>query len=258
MVKNQRLFFSLIISIFLLLPACRQSDIPREVTSELILLDSINVPVPDQSIDSIIGTYRSGLDKEMNQVLAHSPFAMRKASPEGLLNNFVADLVFEVASELYEPADGKAIDFCLLNYGGLRTSLPQGEITRSRVFELMPFENEMVVLTLSAEKTLELFEYVARGEQGMPVSGVKIGIKNRQLASLQVQGKDLDMNRNYKVVTSDYLAEGGDRMRFFLDPVNTEMIGMRIRDAIILYLERETASGRELFAELDGRIFIMD
>lgn len=258
MVKNQRLFFSLIISTFLLLPACRQSEIPRDVTGELILLDSINVPDPDLRIDSIIGTYRSELDKEMNQVLAHSPFAMRKASPEGLLNNFVADLVFEVASELYEPADGKAIDFCLLNYGGLRTSLPQGAITRSRVFELMPFENEMVVLTLSGEKTLELFEYVARGEQGMPVSGVRIGIKNRQLGSLQVQGKDLDLNRNYKVVTSDYLAEGGDRMRFFLDPINTEMIGMRIRDAIILYMEREEVSGRELFAELDGRIFIMD
>ena len=64
----------------------------------------------------MISAYRSQLDEEMNQVLANSPFAMRKASPEGLLNNFIADLVLEVADDLYKPEDGQEIDFCLLNY----------------------------------------------------------------------------------------------------------------------------------------------
>ncbi|MEE4177259.1 MAG: 5'-nucleotidase [Bacteroides sp.] len=194
----------------------------------------------------------------MNQVLAFSPFPMRKASPEGLLNNFIADLVFEVADEFYVPEDGQKIDFCLLNYGGLRASLPEGPITKSRVFEIMPFENEMVVITLSGEKAYELFEYVASSDRGMPISGLKLGIKEGKLGHVLIQGKEFNPNQNYKVVTSDYLAEGGDRMRFFLNPLNTEVVGMRIRDAIILFMEREAASGRELFSELDGRIYFMD
>ncbi|MBW6498712.1 MAG: 5'-nucleotidase C-terminal domain-containing protein [Bacteroidales bacterium] len=258
MVRNHRLFFSLLISIIVFLPACRHKDLPREVGGELILLDSLNVPVPDPGIESSLAFYREEFAREMNQVVAYSPFAMRRASPEGLLNNFVSDLVLEVANELYEPENGKGIDFCLLNYGGLRASLPAGEITRSNVFELMPFENEMVVLTLSGEKTLQLFEYVAGSDRGMPIAGLKIGIKDGELGHVLIGGQAFDPDRNYKVVTSDYLAEGGDRMRFFLDPINTEVLGMRIRDAILMYMERETASGNELHAELDGRIYFMD
>jgi len=242
----------------MLITACGHKDLPREVTGELILLDSVNVPVPDPAIESSLKFYREEFAREMNHVVAFSPFAMRRASPEGLLNNFVADLVSEVANELYEPGDGQDIDFCLLNYGGLRANLPAGEITRSNVFELMPFENEMVVLTLSGEKAYELFEYLAGSDRGMPISGLKVGIRNGELVNVLINGKAFDPDRNYKVVTSDYLAEGGDRMRFFLDPINTEVLGMRIRDAIMMYMERETASGKELHAELDGRIYVMD
>jgi len=256
--KRHRLFFSLIICILLFALGCKHTDISREVTGNLILLDSLNVPVPDPDIESKIAVYRASLEEEMNQVLAISPFAMRKASPEGVLNNFVADLVFNIAQELYQPEDGKPIDFGLLNYGGLRTNLPEGEITRSRVFELMPFENEMVVLTLTGEKTQELFDYLAASERGMPVSGIRLGIKNKKIGTVLIQDQEFDPDKNYKVVTSDYLAEGGDRMRFFRDPVNYEVIGMRVRDAIILHMERETAKGNTLFSSLDGRIYIIE
>jgi len=258
MVRNLRLLLSLFISLFILLPSCRQSDLQKDIKGELILLDSINVPIPNQKVDSVVANYRNILSEEMNEVLAQSPFAMQKATPEGLLNNFVADLVFNIASELYDPTADSPIDFCLLNYGGLRTSLPKGDITRARVFELMPFENEMVVLTLSGLKTAELFDYLARSERGMPVSGIKLGIKNGQVGSVLIQGKAFDPERNYKVVTSDYLAEGGDRMTFFLDPIEANMVGMRIRDAITFHMQRETKNGNSLFAQIDGRIFYMD
>ena len=256
MVIHQRHFFSLIIGSLFLLTSCQQKHLSSEIRSELILVDQSVEPNPE--IDSIISIYRLEFEKEMNQVLAYSPFPMRKASPEGLLNNFIADLVYELADELYEPQDGQEIDFCLLNYGGLRASLPEGPVTRARVFEIMPFENEMVVITLSAEKAYELFEYIARSDRGMPISGLKIGIQDGNLGHVMIQGEEFDSTRTYKVVTSDYLAEGGDRMRFFVDPLKKEMIGMRIRDAIIFYMERETASGKNLFSELDGRIYIMD
>lgn len=255
---RHRVFFSLIITIAFAWVSCRPLELTHHTTGGHILVDSLNVPKVDAAIEAEIAVYRASLAQEMNQVIAISPFAMRRASPEGLLNNFVADLVLNIAQELYQPTDGIPIDFSLLNHGGLRTNLPEGEITRSRVFELMPFENEMVVVTLSGQKTRELFEFVAASERGMPVSGIRLGIKNGQIASLLIQGKEFDPNRTYKVVTSDFLAEGGDRMRFFNNPLNYEVIGLRIRDAILMHMERETARGNKLFSTLDGRIHIID
>ncbi|MFW5793215.1 MAG: 5'-nucleotidase C-terminal domain-containing protein [Bacteroidota bacterium] len=226
------------------------------VSGELIPLDSLIKK--DKLVDSIINIYRIQVEQEMNQVLVHSEHVMERGTPEGLLNNFVADLVFDIGQELYKAEDGKPIDFCLLNYGGLRTSLPEGPVTKSRVFELLPFENEMIVITLSGEKTKELFEYLAESKEGMPVSNLKLGISENKPKEILIDGEQIDTSRNYKVLTSDYLAYGGDDMTFFLDPLNIELIGKRIRDAIILHMERVNEKGKKISSQLDQRIYYMN
>jgi 2',3'-cyclic-nucleotide 2'-phosphodiesterase (5'-nucleotidase family) len=248
---------NLLISVFLFLGSCNFPQTEKAVEGNLILLDSISAP-KDIQFDSIIHIYRASLQQEMNQVMAYSYMAMTKGSPEGYLNNFVADLVFEKGKKLYSPGDGQGIDFCLLNYGGLRAGLPQGAITRSRVFELMPFENEMVVVTLSPEKTWELFGYLAESRVGMPVSGLKLGIRDQDVAEIKIQGKDFDPTREYKVLTSDYLAQGGDNMTFFLEPRDSEILGMRVRDAILKHMEGKHEQGQKIKSKLDGRIYYQD
>ncbi len=190
----------------------------------------------------------------MERVIVHSEHAMEKVTPEGLLNNFVADLVFNIGTEIYE----KPIDFCLLNYGGLRTSIPEGPVTVGRVYELMPFENEMFVVTLSPERTYYLFKYLAQSEDGMPVSGIKLGIKDDYPEVIKIDGEPFDDTRNYKVLTSDYLAHGGDDMDFFLQPINYELVGMMIRDAIIKHMENVDEQGEQITSSLDERIFYLN
>jgi 2',3'-cyclic-nucleotide 2'-phosphodiesterase (5'-nucleotidase family) len=247
-----------LLAVLVWLAGCVPGEESRTVDGRLVLLDSVNAPFPDPAIDSVIEIYRADLEAEMNQVLAYSAQPMRRGTPEGLLNNFVADLVFDLARELYEPEDGIPIDFCLLNYGGLRTSLPEGPLTRGRVFELMPFENEMVVLTLTAEKTRELFDYLARSTVGMPVAGITLGIREQEVEHVEIQGESFDEDRNYKIITSDYLAGGGDNMTFFLEPLSYEYIGMKIRDAIILHLKRQHEAGQPVSATLDGRMYYVE
>ena len=72
----------------------------------------------------------------MNEVLVISEeeFPKEKGKPETKLGNLVADLSLEIAKRIYEDS----VNFCLLNFGGLRTSLPKGEITKGKIFELMP------------------------------------------------------------------------------------------------------------------------
>ena len=64
-----------------------------------------------------------------------------------------------------------------------------------------------------------------------------------------------DHKKSYKVLTSDYLASAGDHMQFFLEPENYEVVGMRIRDAIIRHMEEQNQAGKMISSQLDGRIY---
>lgn len=243
------------LSLLMAVSSCQVREESKAVTGELLTVDSMSVPLVDPSTDSIIEGYRGILEEEMNQVIAHSAQLMRKGTPEDLLNNFVADLVLEKGQMLYEPEDGAPIDFCVLNYGGLRTSIPQGPVTRSRIFEVMPFENEMVVLTLSPEKTREVFQYIASRNVGTPIAGLVVGVRNGQPEEVSIQGAPFNPDRPYKVLTTDYLAGSGDNMSFFENPMNTEIVGMRVRDAILLHLAEHQARDESISSSLDGRIY---
>ncbi len=252
--KYQYVCSVLIIIVF---QSCGVPERNFSLEGHLILLDSLNVEYTDTVQEAIILTYKEKLDDEMNRVLVKSEHVMGKGTPEGLLNNYVADLVLERGNQLYQPQDGNPIDFCLLNYGGLRVPLPKGEITSSRVFELLPFENEMVVITLDGVRTNELFNYLANATRGMPVAGIRLEIKDNEPKTILIKDQPLNINRNYKILTSDYLAEGGDNMDFFLQPLNYELLGMKVRDAIILHMEQTHEKGEKISSRLDGRISVV-
>jgi 2',3'-cyclic-nucleotide 2'-phosphodiesterase (5'-nucleotidase family) len=233
--------------------ACKQPAKISSVNTAYVEISSANT-TEDSITAKQIAPYKIKLDSEMNEVLAVTATAMMKGEPEGLLGNFVADLTLKKANEKYAPADGAKIDICMLNNGGLRTPLPKGEITRGKVYELMPFDNRIVVLTISGEKTMQMLEYLA-AIGGAPVSGIQMGIKNKKPVDITVNGTAFDVSRTYKIVTSDYLANGGDKMSFFKDPVKIEDIDYLLRDAIIDYMKEENKKGNQLKAEQDRRLY---
>lgn len=218
---------------------------------DVSLFDSLK---GDSAVKELIAPYKARLEAEMNEVLAVSAMPMEKSQPEGLLGNFVADLIYNKCKARYKPTDGIQPDFCLINNGGLRVPLPEGKVTKGKIFELMPFENELVVVTISGEKAKELFEYIAI-VGGQPVSNIKMGIQDGKPVNVMIGGKAFDVNRNYKVVTSDYLANGGDKMEFFLEPINRENVAYKIRDAIIDHVREMGSEDERLKAELDQRIY---
>ncbi len=248
---------TLIGSVFFLLfflGACVETQRPVYVEGGLIPIEENRISEKDAKTDSLISIYREALEQEMNEILAYSAHTMSRGTPEGLLNNFVADLCLEIGHDLYEPNDGHPIDFCLLNYGGLRASIPKGPVTLANVFELMPFENEMVVITLDTEKTLALLDYLAEAPVGMPVSNINLEIIDQEVKEVSIASEAFDTSRKYKVLTSDYLAGGGDNMTFFLEPLEKEYLGLRIRDAIIQHLRERHEQGKMIESTLDGRI----
>lgn len=253
MLKNFRSCFIFFIALSVLL-ACRHVAPIEKVETNVFAIDSTSVIKEDTTVLRIIKPFKEKMEAEMNEVLGYTEDAMIKNRPEGVLNNFVADLILYEANENYKPDDGKKIDFCILNNGGLRTSLPKGAITRGKIYELMPFDNKLVVVTLSGEKVTQMLNFVAKAG-GMPVSGFSMGIKDTAAVNILVNGKTFDPSKDYKVVTSDYLANGGDKMNFFKNPPKSETLNLLVRDAIIAYVVAENKKGNKLKSELDKRVY---
>lgn len=212
-----------------------------EINSAVIAEDSIAL--------TAIAPYKAKMEEAMNEVLNTSELALIKDQPEGLLGNFVADLVLKKAREVHP---GK-IDICLLNNGGLRTALPKGEITRGKIYELMPFENTLTVITLEGKKLGLMFDYLAQ-TGGAPVAGVKMGINNSAAVNIFIDGEAFDSTKSYTVVTSDYLANGGDKYHFFKEPLQRINLKIKVRDAILEFVTNEKKQGRTLTSSFDGRI----
>jgi len=249
----QRIIISFCLIAITLIGCFSESKI-KSISSSYIEFSTETTPNDDESAAKLIKPYKLKLESEMNAVLAICELNMFKANPEGVLGNFVSDLTLEKGNEYCLKNNISKADICLLNNGGLRTTLPKGNITRGRIFELMPFENELVVLTLSGEKTQGLFDFLAR-VNGMPLAGAKLGIENKKPVNILVGGKAFDLNKTYRVLTSDYLADGGDKMRFFKDPLKRENVGNKLRDAIIEFIKEQGDKGLTITAKLDGRIY---
>ncbi|MGL4596695.1 MAG: 5'-nucleotidase C-terminal domain-containing protein, partial [Bacteroidia bacterium] len=131
---------------------------------------------------------------------------------------------------------------------------PKGEITRGKIFELMPFDNEIVIITISGAQMQDLLKYIA-ASGGQPCAGLNMGIRNdKTVGAVSIQGQAFDVNKNYKVATSDYLAGGGDKMSFFNNPIKVEVVGLKIRDALIERCREMTKAGMPIGSKLDGRI----
>jgi 2',3'-cyclic-nucleotide 2'-phosphodiesterase (5'-nucleotidase family) len=60
----------------------------------------------------------------------------------------MADVVLQYGNKVFEKRENKSISICILNNGGIRAILPKGNVTFEMAFEIMPFENSLVVIAL--------------------------------------------------------------------------------------------------------------
>lgn len=210
-----------------------------------------NFLAEDSLVISEIDPYKTQMLQTMSEVLAVSAQSMEKGQPESLLGNFVADACFSRISKATSMQSKLKAEFCVLNNGGLRSALPQGNITLKNCFELMPFENELVILTLTAESTLELINFIA-SKGGVPVSNIQMKINGTSAESVLIDGKPVDYQKQYSVLTSDYLANGGDDMKMFQKAVAIEKTGLKVRDAIVEHLRN--LPKQPFTVKTDGRI----
>ena len=165
----------------------------------------------------------------------------------------------EKAAALLKPYKEK-IDKMMyeVNMGGLRNILPQGNITVDAVFEILPFENSLCVLTMKGTEIKRLMEVIA-SLHGEGLSGAHLEItKDGKLLKATVQEKEIEDNKDYTVATIDYLADGNDGLTPFINADKRECPdGLTLRGLFLDYVRQQTAAGKKITSKLDGRITVV-
>lgn len=189
----------------------------------------------DSRLEALVAPFRARMGEEIQQVIGEATGILSKAVPEGTLGNFAADAMLWTAnSHLMAPAQ-----MALTNNGGLRVPIGSGPITTGQMYELMPFENMLSVLVLTGSQVQELCNELAE-KRGEPIAGfsfhIGVGDDGRVARDVMVQGQPLEREEDYRLVTTDYLANGGESLSALQSPVSREDLSILLRDAFIDYI----------------------
>lgn len=241
------IFFSLLISSY----SCAHKTLVTDLTETHYIINKTDV---DSVTYKTILPYKLNHDELMNKVIAKSEDSFVKADVESTLGNLFCDAVI-YETKLLLGNDSSMLDVAIFNKGGLRNSLPKGNMTIGNVFELMPFDNELILLKLSGSQFKDMCEKIVE-KGGIPVGGMRMVMKGTHATDITVKGKPFDESKDYWVVTSDYLANGGDNYIFFKNAKERKLMNIKLRDVVINFCTHMTEQGKILKPYLDGRIQI--
>lgn len=232
--------------------ACQRYFMPQTPKGQLVAVnDTVRAPdnLVSQRVAAYVKPYHDSLDAGMNTVLIKSARRLVKGQPESGMGNLLCDLFREMGSTKY----GKPIDVALTNSGGIRTEWQAGNITTGNVYEVMPFDNALVVLTLSGAQMKAFVEEFAKRKD--PQAGMKVVIENttNQVLELSIGEQPLDPQKTYTLITSDYVATSSDYAPIFKNPVSYQVLNYLMRDAILDYLRLKGEQKMVLDPQKDGR-----
>ena len=100
----------------------------------------------------------------------------------------------------------------------------------------IPFNNLSTVVKISGNKVQELFQYLNNDNKQHPVSGLKIIFNQKKIQNALIQNKKFNINKSYYVLTSNFLQEGGDKMDFFINPLELYNLETNIREVVIKHI----------------------
>ena len=214
----------------------------------------------DPVTENIIEGYRTQLDEKMNDVVGETTVVLdgERATArmkESNLANLISDALI----------DFTGADIALQNGGGIRASIDQGPITMNEVYAVLPFDNTVVVVEATGEtiwKTLEHGVSWYPGAAGgfLQVAGLEYtfdGAKEvgSRVTEVLFDGKPIELDKVYKVVSNDFLTGGGDNFTMLKEDT-TEVFRTKLflRDAFVEYLMKV----KTVSPELEGRITVIN
>lgn len=244
----------LALAITLGMSSCKTSQVYQitNIEGDKIEVTSAYDINPSAEASAILAPYKLGVDSVMGEIIGYSAHTLDKYRPESPLSNLVADVLRNAAKDVI----GQPADIGLMNIGGVRNILPEGNITVGTVFEILPFENSLCVLSIQGKYVKELMNNIAL-VKGEGISNVNLVVENGKVVSALVGGEPIDENRMYSLATIDYIADGNDGMKALVKAQNRVCPeGATLRSLFLDFVKEETARGEIIDSRIEGRIII--
>ena len=250
---NRKTIFITLLAVLMMASSCKSHYEVASVQRTRILVDSRYDANPDAAAADFLKPYKHVVDSVMGPVVGRSAKYMKAERPEGELSNLLSDIMVWAAKDY-----GEKPDFGVYNMGGVRADLPKGKVTYGDVLDIAPFENKIAFTTLSGADVLELFSEMAGvGGEGVSHSVRLVISKDFKLVSATINGEPIDPQRDYRIATIDYLLGGTDKMTAFKKGRNVNSpkeVSNNTRFIIMNYFREQTKLGKEVTAEIEGRI----
>jgi 2',3'-cyclic-nucleotide 2'-phosphodiesterase (5'-nucleotidase family) len=190
------------------------------------------------AVTAIMRPYADTVNTLMNVVIGYNEAQLEKKKPGNTLGYFITDSYLEMARQKID----RSIDAAFMNSGGIRLpDLPAGPITQGKLYELMPFDNLMVILKMKGSLLKQYLDTLAATE-GIIESGITMQVANKIPQQILVAGKPIDPDADYTIVHSDYVATNTE----LLKNIARKTTGYLLRDAIIDYVKYHNSQGKKI------------
>jgi 5''-nucleotidase/2'',3''-cyclic phosphodiesterase and related esterases len=253
LMKQTKYLIGIIFFVFTLNACAKKQYVIKNVDGFLVEMNNTYDDRDGAKMSSFVQSYKIKLDERMNTTVGEAAKSLTKTGSQSILANFTADAMQEYATEIWGP-----IDFAIINNGGLRTTINQGPIAISNLYEVYVFENTLVLVDLKGNAVKELFAGFARNKMEGFSKSIRLVLKDKAIESITIGGKPLDENATYKIATVDYLAEGNDSMEAFKQAAGYTNSNIILRDAMIEYVKKLTSENILIDANMDERLDVKE
>ena len=210
---------------------------------------------PSATVESIIAPYRARLDSIMNEVIGYAAYDLTpRGQYESTLGTFVTKLIWARSAIAFD----QQVDVSIMNHhGGLRAPINEGPITLGEVFEIMPFENEVLLLEIPGEQLTQVIEHIGKSGSSM-IWPVSFEVHQNRAKSIRVDGQEIDEEKIYTLAISDYLANGGSGFQMLRPLKRLEVEPIKLRDMIVQEIREQTAQGDSISSQVANFITVAD
>lgn len=196
----------------------------------------VYVPPVDPAVAQIVADYQEALEPILGEVIGYNANELTHSTDDGLtpLGQWTAKALTKL---------GKT-EIGLINGGGIREPLPDGDITMGTMYSIFPFDNTLVTMEVTGELLYSLIEHLivsgnARAGQYYGVKAVfdtSLPAGSRITSLTLLDGSPVIETNTYTLSTLDFIYTGGDQYNF-TGATNVVDTFMPVRDLLVDYIE---------------------
>lgn len=138
-----------------ILSSCSPSRQEFDISYKLIPVDARWDKTPEPLMEQIVDKYKTSVDSIMSIVIGKSSQYMAPGRPETPLTNLSADIIKTETQRDF----GQPVDFAIINTGGIRNPLMQGDITLGEIYSIFPFDNTLCLIKLKRFRCTRVTQY---------------------------------------------------------------------------------------------------